>query len=337
MSVKKATGIGCSLILALIVAVCSLGFWFVHSHSPIKAHGTAVLCLAMNPDGKRLLSGSKDGTLRLWDVSSGSQVRTFIVPKQRDDETRVLVVAQSPDGRFSAAGLELPSWEGAWKVGLVIFDTATGAEIIRQNQEASVWGLAFSPDGRHLVTGGQDGALRVWDVSTWHVEKKSVLVFDEINGLAYAPDSQHLAVAYGKHGRPKGVKLVDLAQDQVVWNDSTEQIVHSLSFPLGASRLAAAIGSEDESSSPTTSIIGNSMYYGQEVKWYSGTPGSRNSVLILDAKDGKLLHELIGHRNWVMGAALSADGRRVVSMSRDNTIRLWDAESGLEVRQMQES
>src|ERR1035438_2799190 len=142
MSVKKALGIGCSLILALIAVVCSLGIWFVHSHSPIKAHNTAVLCLAMNPDGKRLLSGSKDGTLRLWDVFSGSQIRTFVVPKQRDEETRVLVMAQSPDGRFSAAGLELPTYEGAWKVGLVVFDTATGAEIIRLNQTASRAGRA---------------------------------------------------------------------------------------------------------------------------------------------------------------------------------------------------
>jgi len=334
LSWKKVVGAGCALVLVAVLAAVVLIVWFVRNHRPVEAHGGPVGRLALTSDGRTLVSWGEEGVLKVWDVAAGTLVRSIPVPKDRDLPETVTALAVAPVGSLAAVGFELPPYEGGWKVGLVVFDLAAGREVRRMEVDQSVGGLAFSPDGTRLVVGCAGGAMRVYDTATWEMQEKGAERDSAINALAFLPDGNRLAVAYGKHGAAKGVRMLDLEQDTVLWDSSTEHIVHALSFSRDFSTLAAAVGSEDESSRPTGGIQGDRMWSGTEVTWYQGSAGSRNSVLVLDAESGGLRRELKGHRDWVLDVALSPDGQRAVSVGRDGTVRLWDVRSGLESRPM---
>jgi len=337
MNWKKGVGIGCALLLAVFLAVVAVAVWFVRGHQPVQAHGGAVGRMALRGDGRTLVSWGEDGKLRIWDVASGEELRVLPVPKDRDVPETVTSLAAAPVGPLAAVGFELPEYEGGWKVGLVVFDLEAGIEVRRIEVDRSVGGLAFSPDGKRLAVGFTGGAMRVYDAATWEMEEKGAERESAVNALAFLPDGDRVAVAYGKHGAAKGVRMLDLGRDTVLWDYSTEHIVRSLSFSQDSSTLAAAVGSEDETSHPTGGIQGDQIWSGTEVNWYMGSEGTRNSVLLLDAESGELRRELKGHRNWVWDAALSPDGSRVLSVSRDDTARLWDARSGAELKQLEGS
>ena len=104
-------------------------------------------------NGRYALSGSWDNTLKLWDVNTGSEIRTFT-----GHSDRVLSVAFSPDGRYALSG----SWDNTLK----LWDVHTG-RAIRTFTGHSYWvkSVAFSPDGRYALSGSLDNTLKLWDLS----------------------------------------------------------------------------------------------------------------------------------------------------------------------------
>ncbi len=130
-----------------------------------EGHTGAVLGAVFSPDGSRALSGSTDGTARLWDVETGKPVRSF-----RMGET-LYGVAFSPDGRFVFAGGG-DTWDGtSWHRGkdydVRQWDAQSGKELGRfRGHRAQVTSVAVSPDGRRLVSAGEDGTAVLWDVAS---------------------------------------------------------------------------------------------------------------------------------------------------------------------------
>jgi len=115
-----------------------------------------VRSVTFSPDGQYLAWGSGDGTVRLWDVATGQEVR------QLEAKTTIGVsgIAFSPDGRYLAAAI-FPATVQLWEV-------ATGEEVRRLWIQGGARGgrnLAFSPDGRHLAVGG-GGEIWLGNVET---------------------------------------------------------------------------------------------------------------------------------------------------------------------------
>ncbi len=126
---------------------------------PQLGHSSYVTALAISPDGKSALSGGGDGTLSLWDLLSGREVRKIRVVKAFFYS--VNAVAFSPDGKSALSG----STDGT----LRLWDLFSGRQIREicafDAFVSSVNTVAFSPDGKTALSGGADGTLRLWDLA----------------------------------------------------------------------------------------------------------------------------------------------------------------------------
>jgi hypothetical protein len=110
-----------------------------------------VSSVAISPDGRFVLSGGLDNTLRLWDMKTGACVRIF-----KGHEDWVRCVAISPDGRFALSG--------SHDKNLRLWDLRTGECLhILKGHEDWVSSVAFSPDGRYALSGSHDNTLRLWE------------------------------------------------------------------------------------------------------------------------------------------------------------------------------
>jgi WD40 repeat protein len=130
----------------------------------LSGTGPAVTCLALTPDGRRALFGQYDGTVRLYDVENWREQRRL-----RTDWA-LWSVAFSPDGQsvLTAAGFDAgrPT-EGFGNRGPIrLWNLATGKEERRfRGHEQGAWRAVFTPDGKHVLSGGGDHAFRIWDAA----------------------------------------------------------------------------------------------------------------------------------------------------------------------------
>src|SRR5260370_42518484 len=114
---------------------------------------------AFTADGRQVVSGAWDHSLRLWDVETGKQVRLF--EGVRD---KIRCLARSPDGKFVAAG----HFAADHQPGILrLWDLSQGKEIRTfRGHTREISSIAFSPDGRILLTSGYDNTVRLWAVDT---------------------------------------------------------------------------------------------------------------------------------------------------------------------------
>jgi|GEM_PF-1683712 len=116
-------------------------------------HIDSVESIAVSADGQRFISGSRDSSARLWDISTGASLGTFQVPRP------VTASAISQDGMTAAVGLD----DGM----LMVFNTATGEVIHRVQAHAkTIHSAHFSGDDRTLLTASADGMVKLVDVQT---------------------------------------------------------------------------------------------------------------------------------------------------------------------------
>ena len=167
------------------VPVAEDGLHQAISSSPVrltlKGHTGGVYSVAWSPDGKRLATGSRDGTAKVWDAASGKELLTL-------KGSYVTSVAWSPDGKWlaTADGQTAKVWE-----------TASGKELLTlRGHNDNVKSIALSPEGKRLATGSDDGTARVWDAASG----KEALTLSshtshnvEVNSVAWSPDGQWLA------------------------------------------------------------------------------------------------------------------------------------------------
>src|SRR5262249_47670318 len=120
-----------------------------------QGHTGAVYSVAIAPDGRTALSGSEDKTLKLWDLSSGREIRTF-----RGHNDRVTsVVVSAPTGGAS------PALSGSIDKNLKLWDLSNGNEKLTLQDTDRVWSVMFF-GGADALSGSEDTTLKQWYFST---------------------------------------------------------------------------------------------------------------------------------------------------------------------------
>ncbi|MEV6759265.1 trypsin-like peptidase domain-containing protein [Streptomyces sp. NPDC051105] len=192
--------------------------------------------------------------------------------------------------------------------------------------------VAFSPDRRTLATAGEDGTVRLWDVSTWKVHATLPGHTDRVSSMAFSPDGHTLATG----STDKTVRLWDMdAEESRATLRGHTKAVTSVAFSPDGSTLAT--GSDDATVRfwDVTKEVGvatlpvsadytvTSVAFSPDGSVFAA--GSADATVHLwDVNSGEDLAALTGHTAPVFDVAFSPDGRTLATSSDDFTVRLWD-------------
>ena len=148
------------------------------SHTTLKGHTKKINVLAFTPNGKVIASGSDDGTIRVWETSTGTQMLS--IPSRKTNS-----LAFSEDGKILAS---------SDPVNIQLWDVSTGTQLKSLKAENdSVAVLTFSTDSNILACGNRDGTIRLWDFSTGNELTTFKGHVARINTLSFSPDGKTLA------------------------------------------------------------------------------------------------------------------------------------------------
>ena len=292
---------------------------------------------AFSPDNKRIVTASADGTVRLWDAASGQNLAAVSLKGLGPSTfaTRVgaaflgvgsvgvASVAFSPDGKRIATAYQDDNvarvWDGALKHCLRLLRGHTG----------KVNSVAFSRDGKYMVTASDDATARVWDAASG----KSVRVLrgheNPVNSATFSPDGSRIVTASNDNtGR-----VWDMASGRTLLVLQATDWLQSAAFSPDGKRIVTA--SADHTAQVWDAASGQSLALLQgHTDWVQSAAFSPNSKYIVTASDddtarlwdaasGHSLILLQGHSNGVFSAAFSPDGKCIVTCSKDHTARIW--------------
>jgi WD40 repeat protein len=265
-------------------------------------HGGPVYFVGFDADGKQLVTASLDGSFRVWEVASGKQVHTLNRPTE------------------APAGAALRARRANLRAGAIY-------------PQASPTSVVLSPDRKSFVAPYGDGTIRTWDIASGkEIRKVGKLVEDAdakvlapeglgwlyaSNGLAVSPDGKMLATRESDHI----IRLMDVATGKEL------------------RRLGKATD-EQQTQVPYYGAVGNGLAFSTDGKMLAAInttlqQDNRGTVTVWDVETGKELQRIQGGQGSLSGR-LAFSAETVAVSWADRTLRLYEAATGKEIRQLGE-
>ncbi|MBM3831422.1 MAG: hypothetical protein FJ406_12935 [Verrucomicrobia bacterium] len=288
----------------------------------------AVRSIAFSADGRLLATAHEDGAVRTWSAITGTAIETY--------KGGASAVAFAANGVLAAAGQQIMAWNAQpeWKLVRTI-GSATGPSPLTGRVNT----LAFSPDGKTLVTGSgepsRSGELKQWDIKTGALVREFKNAHsDTVQGISLSGDGTRLASG----AADKFVKVWTVADAKLL--KSFEGHTHHV---LGVSlkrdgRIVVSAGADN-------SVKVWSLVTGEVVRTIKGFDKEATSIghvgvgdqFVATGGDGKvrLINEsgadarsFVGAKDFVYAAAATPDGKVVIAGGQDGVLRLWNGSNG---------
>jgi len=316
-----------------------------------QGHRQALTTCALSANGRRILSASDDNTLRLWDATTGAELRQF-----EGHTSIVTACALNADGSRALSASDgsraIPSPDGStlrWDPEhgdstLRIWDTATGAELRRF--EGRFAHCALSADGRLALAVSSDGAIQLWDAASGAEPRQLDVHVDRSVDCALSADGRLIVAA--SVSNEGALRLLDAASGAELrrFGDRAIRVKHCALSADGRLALSAtyegdmqlwdtASGAElRHVESHEMSVEHLALSADGRLALYVATDydslGSaiENSVHVWDTTTGAEWRRVEGRSSTATYCALSADGRLALSASQDGILRLWNTAAG---------
>jgi WD40 repeat protein len=267
-----------------------------------KGHTKSVTSVCFSPDGRYVLSGSDDKTIRLWGIANSKELKRF-----EGHTSTVTNVCFSPDGRYVLSGSDDKT--------IRLWSIENSKELKRfEGHNVTVNSVCFSPDGRYILSGSgnfwslegstllppKDNSIRFWNIESGKEIKRFEGHTKEVTSVCFSPDGR-----YALSG----------SVDETIrfWEIKTGKEIRK--FEGHTSGVAFVCFSSDGR--------------------YLLSRSSDKTIRLWEIKTGKEIRKFEGHNNYITSVCFSPDGRYVLSGSVDNTIRLWDIETGHEKKRFE--
>jgi hypothetical protein len=269
------------LAALLLIAIAFLFWQRMGQNQALRTftgHTKEADSVAFSPDGSQIAAGGWDGSVRIWKVADATFIRALIGYDGRS-------APYSPDGRWIATG-------GA--KDFKVWDAATGRLALTvPGFSDKVLAVAFTPDGKAIVSGGRDKTVQVWN---------------RADGKLELTLSGHTAAVWSVDISRDGKEIVSSGDDGTirVWNRATGQALQTIAGNAGNIHGAAL--------SPDGARIAAGMQDG--------------TVRVFDSATGQPVMQLPGHLGAVLSVAYSLNGKQIASASYDATVNIWNADTG---------
>lgn len=291
---------------------------YAYQINTLTGHTDKVTSVVISPDGKTVVSGCADKTVKVWNLYTGKIIRTLA-----GHAGEISSIAVSPDGNFLAVGIsDTPrSNVKVWHLGTgklihtlvghnkpvnVVAISPDGQILASGSNKIKIWNLqkgdrvctlwhsssvnatAITPDGATLVSGTSDNKIKLWNPQTGEPLRTFMGHSAEVTTLAL---------------HPSGQILISGSADNTIkiWDMNTGKVLHTLVGHAGAVK------------SVTISQNGQILISGSADK----------TIKIWRLVTGEILQTLTGHSGTVHSVAISPDSRTITSGSSDKTIKIW--------------
>jgi WD40 repeat protein/tRNA A-37 threonylcarbamoyl transferase component Bud32 len=295
----------------------------------LVGHRSLITRLAFSPDNQLLVSASRDHTARLWDLRLDREVAALGGPSDK-----------ASDAVFSDDSLHLAVLSGEGSIRVWNVPALRNRFLVGRNGVMTS-SLALTPDESTLVSMDFQGALSLWDWKAGRRLWSASLGRDYVNRVTCSPDGRWAAFLSRDL---VGLLNLDTRASNLVFMEGNSDLISNLSFspdstsvalgghagPAGnhrpalmlldvrSHRLQPLVFLPEEITSLAYSRDGSKLLAGDR----------RGALLLLDARTGRKIDEVLAHPPLVWGITVAEDGRSLVTCGSDATVQIWRIDSG---------
>jgi len=324
MKMKSTHGFPTGLLIAMIIIFqITLEGYAQSDDSPVmilKGHTGSVESVDYSLDGKILVSGSWDNSIKIWDTSTGNCIKSF-----SDNKIKGISVVFCPDGKKIACRSNDNS--------IRILDVSSGKNIMAIPTHSTSTSVAYHPGGKHIagISESGDFAFSIWDISTGNCLKTFYGHSGIIYKVTFSPFGNHIASGSDDNT----LKIWDTSTGKCI-NTFTGHNGSVISIDYSPDDIHIASGSTDEtiriwdqqSGKCTKTLSGHkgkvvSVSFSPNGK-YLASGSSDNSIKIWNVSDGHCIKTFYPNSGKINSLSFSPNGKYLASGLSDNTIKIWD-------------